>query len=88
MANAFTDGCLAGIEVERARAAAWVEQSLALATVLVPAIGYDRAAQIAKEAAATGRSIREVAIARAVLPLDELERLLDVRAQTVPGDGT
>ena len=85
VANVFADRCLAGIEVDRERAAAWVEQSLALATALVPAIGYDRAAEVAKEAAATGRSVREVALARAVLPPEQLDRLLDVRAQTEPG---
>jgi fumarate hydratase class II len=85
VSNAFVDGCLSGIEVDRERAAGWVEQSLALATALVPAIGYDRATEIAKEAAATGRTVREVALARAVLPVEQLDRLLDARAQTEPG---
>jgi len=83
----FVDRCLRNIEVDRERAAAWVEQSLALATALVPAIGYDRAAEIAKEAAATGRTVREVALARGVLPAPQLQRLLDARAQTEPGAG-
>jgi len=87
VSDAFEARCLRGIEVDRERAATWVEQSLALATVLVPAIGYDRAAEIAKEAAATGRTVREVALARGVLPAAELVRLLDARAQTEPGGG-
>ena len=64
-----------------------MEQSLALATALVPVIGYDGAAAIAKEAAATGRTLREVALARGVLPAAELARLLDARAQTGAGSG-
>jgi fumarate hydratase class II len=79
VSQVFVDRCLCDIEVDRERAAAWVQQSLALATALVPAIGYDRAAEIAKEAAATGRTVREVALARGVLPAPELERLLDAR---------
>ena len=87
VSQVFVDRCLCGIEVDRERAAAWLEQSLALATALVPAIGYDRAAEIAREAAATGRTVREVALARGVLPASQLERLLDARAQTEPGGG-
>jgi fumarate hydratase class II len=82
VANAFVDRCLAGLEVDRARAASWVEQSAALATPLAARIGYDRAAEIAKEAMASGRTVREVALERGVLPRDELERLLDPRAMT------
>jgi fumarate hydratase class II len=85
VSNAFEGRCLRGIEVDRERAATWLEQSLALATALVPAIGYDRAAEIAKEAAATGTTVREVALARGVLPAAELAQLLDARAQTEAG---
>jgi fumarate hydratase class II len=87
VSQVFVDRCLCDIEVDRERVAAWLEQSLALATALVPAIGYDRAAEIAKEAAATGRTVREIALARGVLPASQLERLLDARAQTEPGGG-
>jgi fumarate hydratase class II len=85
VSNAFEGRCLRGIEVDRERAETWLEQSLALATALVPAIGYDRAAEIAKEAAATGTTVREVALARGVLPAAELAQLLDARAQTEAG---
>ncbi|MEO8026018.1 MAG: aspartate ammonia-lyase, partial [Bryobacteraceae bacterium] len=52
-----------------------VEQSLAMATALVPNIGYDRAAAIAKEAFETGRTVREVALARG-LPESRVAELL------------
>src|SRR5690606_14339623 len=45
----FTERCIAGMEADRARAEAYVEQSLAMVTVLAPRIGYDSAAAIAKE---------------------------------------
>jgi fumarate hydratase class II len=74
--------CIDGIEARSQRASSLVEQSLAMVTVLAPAIGYDRAAEIAKEAWASGRSVREICAERGVLPPDELERLLDPRSQT------
>jgi fumarate hydratase class II len=81
----FAERCVDGIRARRERAEAWVEQSLALATALVPAIGYDAAAAIAREAWETGRTVREVARARSGLPEAELERLLDPRRQTGRG---
>jgi fumarate hydratase class II len=87
LANAtrvFSERCIAGVEANRERAAAGVEGSLALATALVPRLGYDRAAEIARAAADSGRSIREVCLEQGVLPADELGALLDPRAQTEP----
>jgi len=78
----FDQKCLAGIKARRERAEALVEESLAMVTALVPAIGYDAAAEIAKEAWRTGKRVREICRERAILPSDELERLLDPRRQT------
>jgi fumarate hydratase class II len=64
-----------------------VEQGLMLATALAPAIGYDAAAEIAKEAARTGRTIREVARERTQLPDEDLSRLLDPARMTGPDAG-
>jgi fumarate hydratase class II len=74
-----------GLQADRQRIAAGNERSLALATALAPHIGYDRAAEIAKESQATGRTVREIARQRGVLPPEELERVLDLRRQTEPG---
>ena len=74
----------AALKVDRERATGWVEGSLALVTALVPAIGYDAAARIAKQCAETGKTVREVCLEQRVLPREELERLLDARAQTTP----
>jgi len=78
----FTEKCLAGLSARPGRAEALVEDSLAMVTALVPAIGYDAAAEIAKEAWRTGRRVREICRERAILPAEELERLLDPRRQT------
>jgi len=68
-----------GLEVDRTRAEGFVEQSLAMGTVLAPEIGYDKAAALVKEAYATGRTVREVA--RGVLPDDRLAELMDPKSQ-------
>ncbi|HXG51281.1 MAG TPA: class II fumarate hydratase [candidate division Zixibacteria bacterium] len=80
----LTDKCVAGIAANRERCRALAEQSPAMATALAPAIGYDAAARIAREAYETGKTVREVARARRVLPDDELERLLDPLRMTGP----
>ncbi len=85
LANAsqlLADRCVAGLEANRERCEEMVEKSLAMVTALAPRIGYDKAAEIAKEAFATGRTVRELATAMEVLPLEELERVLDARSQT------
>jgi len=84
VSNLFVERCLEGLEVDRERAGALVEGSLALVTALVPAIGYDAAARIAKHCAETGKTVREVCLEQRVLPREELERLLDPRTQTAP----
>ncbi len=57
----FADKCIAGIEVNREMTTRHAESNLITATALNPHIGYDRAGEIVKEAAASGRTIREVA---------------------------
>ena len=78
----FAERCVEGIEARPERASEMVEKSLAMVTVLAPRIGYDLAASIAKESVETGKTVRELCVEREVLPLDELEELLDPRSQT------
>ena len=84
-ARAFAERCVAGIEVKAERCRDDVEQSLALATGLAPYLGYDAAAEIAKEAHRTGRTVRAVAEDRGVLTGEELDAALDPRRMTEPG---
>jgi fumarate hydratase class II len=78
----FVDKCIAGIEADAERCESLIEGSLAMCTALAPLIGYDQAAAIAKEAHASGRSVREIASEKKLLPPDELARALDPRRQT------
>ena len=81
----MAERCVDGIEANAERAARLVEQSLAMCTALAPKIGYDRAAAIAKDAFASGRTVREIALEEGVMPPDELERVLDPRKMTEGG---
>jgi len=76
--------CIVGIKATE-RGPQMVEQGLMLATALAPAVGYDEAARIAKEALSTGKTIRDVARERTGLTPAELDRLLDPARMTEPG---
>jgi len=84
-ARTFASRCIDGIEAEREQCASTLERNLSLATALAPAIGYDRAADLAKEAARSNRGVREVAKAAKVLPDATIDALLDPAAMTRPG---
>ncbi|BCA78380.1 class II fumarate hydratase [Desulfuromonas sp. AOP6] len=81
----FSRRCVQNLEADRAHCEATVEKSLAMVTSLAPVIGYDRAAQIAKKAHESGRTVREVAREEEVLDETELNRLLDPLPMTAPG---
>jgi fumarate hydratase class II len=78
----FEQRCIRGLDADRARATGFVEQSLAMCTVLAPEIGYEKAAGIAKEAYRTGRTVREVAREKSGIPEARLNELLDPTGQT------
>jgi fumarate hydratase, class II len=78
--------CILGIEANAGRCRATVEESLSLATAFAPAIGYDRAAALAKEAHATGKTIRQVALEKKVLPAERIDEILDARKMLRPGE--
>jgi fumarate hydratase, class II len=69
--------CIRGIKANEEICSANLEKSLALATVLVPQIGYDRAAALAMKAIRTHKTIREVAVEEKLLPEAEIHRVLD-----------
>ncbi len=83
-ARAFAERCVDRLEADPEACRAGVERSLMLATALAPHIGYDAAAAIAKDAHATGRTVRAVALERGALPAADLDRLLDPAAMTRP----
>ncbi len=80
----FTERCVQGMEANRDVCAAAVERSLSLATGLNLLIGYDRAAALAKEAFASGKTIRELCREQKILPEDHLNEALDPWRMTHP----
>jgi fumarate hydratase class II len=81
-ATVFEAKCVRGLAANAERCQELVEQSLAMVTVLAPIIGYDAAADIAKQAHESGKTIRQVCLERKVLSKKELDGLLDARKQT------
>jgi fumarate hydratase class II len=81
----FRKRCVEGIRANKERCAGLIEHSLAMVTALVPKLGYLAAAEIAKESAATGKTIRELCLAKGILPEAELTSLLNPVAMTQPG---
>jgi aspartate ammonia-lyase len=77
--------CAAGITADEVRCRRYAESTSALATVLNPRIGYDRAAQIVKEALASGRTVVEVARESSGLSEEDLGRLFDIASMAEPG---
>ena len=82
-ARNFAEQCVAGITATDT-GPAMVEKGLMLGTALAPSIGYDAAAGIAKKAAETGRTIREIARADTSLSEAELDALLNPEEMTKP----
>ncbi len=80
----FAEACVRGLEADAERCRELTERSLMLATALNPHIGYDRAAEVAKEAHATGRTLREVVLARGLMSAEAVDRALDPRTMTRP----
>jgi fumarate hydratase class II len=85
-AHMFVDNLLEGLQADEARCAELIEGSLAMCTSLVPVIGYDRSAALAKQAYAEGKTVRELALEQKVLPAEELNRLLDPTSMTRSGE--
>ena len=83
-ATMFKDKLVVGLDADEAQCADNIEGSLAMCTSLAPVIGYDAAAAIAKEAHASGRTVREVAREKQIVSDEELERLLDPLSMTKP----
>ena len=81
----FARRCIAGLEADPARCEELVNRSLMLVTALNPYIGYDAAATVAKDALATGRTLREVVLERGLMDAATLDRVLDPRTMTRPG---
>ena len=81
----LAERCIDGIEADEAQCAYWLERSPALVTALAPKIGYAEAAKLAKEAVATGLTVKELVTKKGILKGREFDEVLDLRAMTEPG---
>jgi aspartate ammonia-lyase len=84
----FNEKCVVGIEAHEDMCAYWVERSAALATALMPHIGYAKAAELSKQSVKEGVLVRDMVKRDHLLPADEIDEVLDLRKMTeigVPG---
>ncbi len=82
----FNEFCAAGIEPNRERIAANLQQSLMLVTALNPHIGYDNAAKIAKKAHKDGTTLKQAATTLGLVSADDFDRWIDPKKMTEPGE--
>ncbi len=82
--DAFVEFCVDGMEANEESCEAAVEQSLSMCTSLNPLIGYEQAAKLAKEAFASGQTIRELCREKGILPEETLIEALDPWSMTEP----
>jgi fumarate hydratase class II len=83
--NAFTEKCVVGLKANSEKATGWLAKNAILVTALNPVIGYLKGAEVAKEAMATNRTVREVVIEKGYLTAEDADRLLNVHALTEGG---
>ena len=83
-ARTLVDRCLDGLEANSDSIEALVERSLMLGTALVPEIGYNESARIAKACHETGQTIREFCLEHKIISADRLDELLDIKSMTYP----
>ncbi len=85
VSRVFADGCIAGIEADEERCRAYAESSPSIGTSLNPYIGYEKAAEVIKASAKSGKSIREIVLEEGLMGEAELDRALDVLWMTKGG---
>ncbi|MBN19123.1 MAG: aspartate ammonia-lyase [Chloroflexi bacterium] len=83
--NNFNEQCIQGLKAT-SKGPSMVEQGLSIVTTLVPHIGYDASASIAKEAQALGKTVKEVALDKTDFSEAELDVILDPEKMTKPSD--
>jgi fumarate hydratase class II len=81
----FTERCVRGVKANAEKAAGWLAKNAILVTALNPVIGYQKGAEVAKEAMKTNRTVREVVVEKGYLSTEKADRLLNVRSLTEGG---
>ena len=83
--RAFTDKCVVGVQANPEKTTGWLAKNAILVTALNPVIGYLKGAEVAKEAMASNRTIKEVVVEKGYLSAEEADRILDARQMTEGG---
>ena len=83
--DTFVEKLLIDLEPNREACQQWLDHSVGVITALLPHIGYENSAMIAKEAYNTGKPVREVILEKGILTKEEVDRLLAPRQMTTPG---
>ena len=83
--NTFVDKLLVDLEADEAHCKEWLDRSVGVVTALLPHIGYENSAMLAKEAYNTGKPIRQVILERGILTKERMNHILSPRAMTTPG---
>lgn len=81
----FVDNCVKGITANETRCRYFVENSVGIITAICPYVGYQKAAEIAKEAIKTGESVRKLIIEQGILTEEQMDEILDPVQMTEPG---
>ncbi len=81
----FVDNCVSGITANETRCRYLVENSVGVITAICPHVGYQKAADIAKQAIKTGESVRDLILKEGLLTEDELNEIMDPVNMTEPG---
>ena len=84
-ARVFAERCVEGLEANEERVRELVERNVIVVTALNPHIGYDAGAKVAKEALATGKSVREIVLGHGLMTEADLDRILDLKKMTEGG---
>jgi aspartate ammonia-lyase len=83
--DGFVDKLLLKLEPNKEQCQMWIDKSVGIVTALLPHIGYENSAMLAKEAYNTGRPIREVILEKGLLTKEQVEKILAPAAMTTPG---
>jgi aspartate ammonia-lyase len=83
--NTFVEKLLIDLQANESQCADWLDHSVGIVTALLPHIGYENSAMLAKEAYNTGRPIRDIILEKGLLTKEKMEHILSPEQMTHPG---
>ena len=83
--NTFVDKLLIDLQPNKEQCQEWLDKSVGIVTAMLPHIGYENSAMIAKEAYNTGRPVREVILEKGLISKEQMEKILQPKEMTTPG---